>query len=85
MPPLFLFVCIHLLDRPMNHCSFFYLVPNNSSDFVRRFVESLLITHTECKLNTAGRLSLTTEMDMNNPLAHGLWYETLVRPLFPRF
>ena len=33
-----------------------FLVPENASETVRRFVESLFITHTEAKLNTSGRL-----------------------------
>ena len=64
-----------------------YLVPEDCADFVRHFVESLLITHTECKLNTAGHLPSTAMMDhhqysLSNPLAHGLWFEKLVHPMF---
>lgn len=61
-------------------------MPENCSDVVRRFIESLLITHTECNLNTAGQLAATTLMDSplrrrSNPLAHGLWYEQLIHPV----
>ena len=58
-------------------------MPDNCSDFVRRFVESLLITHTECNLNTAGHLAFMVDKDYlsrDNPLAHDLWYEKLIHP-----
>ena len=65
-------------------------MPENCSDFVRRFVESLLITHTECNLNTAGQLATTAMLDDNNrrrhnPLAHGLWYEKLIHPIISSY
>lgn len=55
--------------------SFFYcfcvVVPLDVSDVVRRFIESLFITHTEAKLNTSGQLlraddETTTNNDQDN-------------------
>ena len=46
--------------------SFCYLVPIDASDAVRRFVETLFITHTEAKLNTCGRLLQEDDDDDNN-------------------
>ena len=58
-----------------------FLVPENCSNFVRRFIESLLITHTECNLNTAGQLGADSHDHLrSNPLAHGLWYEQIIHP-----
>ncbi len=80
---LFSFVCTHQNLSSKCLFSFFILVPNNCSDFIRRFVESLLIIHTECNLNTAGQLAMTDRNNhrvLSNPLAHGLWYEQLIHP-----
>lgn len=63
---------------------FLLLVPDDGGELLRRFVEALLITHAETKLNAAGHL---TRYDRNyqrivsrNPLAHGLWLDGLIRP-----
>ncbi len=44
---------------------FFNLVPVDATEIVRKFVESLFITHTEANLNTSGRL-LSSENNNNN-------------------
>ena len=62
----------------------FFLVPEDCSELLQRFIEALLITHAETKLNTAGHL---TRYDRDyqriisrNPLAHGLWVDGLIHP-----
>ncbi|CAF4755452.1 unnamed protein product, partial [Rotaria sp. Silwood2] len=54
--------------------------PENASNGLRRFIESLFITHAQTKLNTLGHL------DDENSLIHvectdELCYENLVRPM----
>jgi hypothetical protein len=51
---------------------------------MRRFVEALLITHSESNLNIAGHL-LDSHADYRrmidpNPLAHGIWLHGLAHP-----
>lgn len=76
-----LFVCMFLfLFYSLCFLSNISLVPDHAADFVRRFIESLLITHTESKLNTAGHLA--PEMKRDHRLAHGQWIEQLIRPSF---
>ncbi|CAF1297292.1 unnamed protein product, partial [Adineta steineri] len=47
-------------------------------DIVRRFVESLFITHTETRLNTAGRL-LRNDDDNENENEYPLSIEAQIR------
>ncbi|CAF4680941.1 unnamed protein product, partial [Rotaria sp. Silwood2] len=56
------------------------VLPENASNGLRRFIESLFITHAQTKLNTLGHL------DDENSLIHvectdELCYENLVRPM----
>ncbi len=61
------------------------LVPDECSHELRRFIETLFITHAETKLNIIGRLthqgawpsSLATTFDHSN---RGAWCHKLVRP-----
>jgi hypothetical protein len=68
----------------MNAIPIFILVPDECSDLLRRFVEALLSTHAETKLNTAGHLAHYDKdyqrIIGRNPLAHGQWLDGLVHP-----
>ena len=60
------------------------IVPDDCSVLMRRFVEALLITHSESNLNIAGHL-LDSHADYRrmidpNPLAHGIWLHGLAHP-----
>jgi hypothetical protein len=48
----FLYNCIIKIPTEYLNCLTLCVVPVDASDIVRRFVESLFITHTETKLNT---------------------------------
>ena len=48
------------------------LVPVDTTEIVRRFVESLFITHTETKLNTSGRLLHVCTDNDNNQNSHSI-------------
>jgi hypothetical protein len=43
---------------------YFFVVPANSSNVLRRFLEALFITHTEAQLNTDGHLDKLLFPDM---------------------
>jgi hypothetical protein len=58
---------------------YYHLVPNNTSNALRRFIEALFITHAETKLNTLGHLDAdhsTIHIESTDKLC----YENLVRP-----
>ena len=68
----------------MNVIPIFIIVPAGCSDLLRRFVEALLITHAETKLNTADHLAHYDKdyqrIISRNSSAHGQWLDGLVRP-----
>ena len=72
-------------DRdPLNiHNMYFYnaaivaVVPDHCSDAVKKFIESLFITHAECQLNKDGRL-INQQISHDYP-ARGHWYRGLIR------
>lgn len=87
MPRCFLSVS-SINTRLFDDVRIFSLVPIDGGDFVRHLVEALLITHAECRLNTAGYLASQAILDaaggpLPNPLAHDLWLPKLVRPSHP--
>ena len=53
---------------------FYFLVPNNASKLFRKLIESLLITHAECKLNQTGHLvpDQSSNVNPNRPLEN-IW------------
>ena len=53
------------------------VLPDSCSELLRQLIESLLITHTECKLNELGHL--VGAMSPPDPTAHGLWCANLTR------
>lgn len=64
--------------------SSFILVPDDCSSLLRRFVEALLITHSESNLNIAGHLLHSQadyrRMTSDNPLARSIWLDGLTHP-----
>jgi hypothetical protein len=57
-------------------------VPNPCSETLRRLIESLFITHAECKLNQTGHLIQNISIQIDNTSynrAHA--YNRLLRPL----
>ncbi len=55
---------------------FFFLVPDHVSKLFRKLIESLLITHAECKLNETGHLLSASRQSSNvnpNRLLENIW------------
>jgi hypothetical protein len=59
----------------------YFLVPDNSSKLFRKLIESLLITHAECKLNEIGNM-IQTNTNPNRAL-RGTWCANLIRRPLP--
>ncbi len=55
----------------------FFLVPSKSSDLFHLFIESLFITHAECKLNEIG--DLVYEKSDPNSALNNTWCASLTR------
>ncbi|CAF1659763.1 unnamed protein product [Rotaria magnacalcarata] len=61
------------------------VLPNNTSDTLRRLIEALFITHTETKLNTIGHLDqLVSSKEINTIsfVEDDIWCEDLIRRKF---
>ena len=55
-------------------------MPDNVSKLFRKLIESLLITHAECKLNQTGRLTDTNSSNINpNQAFEQVWCANLTR------
>ena len=55
-------------------------MPDNVSKLFRKLIESLLITHAECKLNQTGRLTDTNSSNINpNQALEQVWCANLTR------
>ena len=61
--------------------SFLYLVPENCSHELRRFIEALFITHAETHMNTIGRITHQGLWPTGGrrQAMRRTWFETLVR------
>jgi hypothetical protein len=58
--------------------SLYCIVPHDASHTVRRFVESLFITHTEAKLNTSGHLLQQQDESNTSNYVHPMSYEAKI-------
>jgi hypothetical protein len=63
--------------------SFCFLVPDNCSELFQQVIESLFITHAECKLNEWGHL--VSESIIPKSELHGPWCANLTRHLLSSF
>ena len=80
MPTLWLSVCdlfFEILLVQISLFIFYSLVPDNISELFQQLIESLLITHAECKLNDIGHL-VYDNSDPNRTL-QGSWCANLTR------
>ena len=80
MPTLWLSVCDLFFEILLVQISLFlsyYLVPDTTSELFQQLIESLLITHAECKLNDIGHL-VYDNADPNRTLP-GSWCANLTR------
>ena len=55
-----------------------HLVPDNASELFGQLIESLFITHAECKLNQSGHL-VNENIDRNRHAFQGSWCTNLTR------
>lgn len=81
-----IFICKFLSFLFNIHFLFFVLVPDNCSTLLSEVIESLLITHAECKLNTTGHLYLNPHLTLETMrlIKNPSWFKNLLgRPLNP--
>ncbi len=74
-------VCKYFISLWQIHFSISYLGPDKCSELFRHLIESLLITHAECKLNDIGHLDYEN-FDPNSAL-HSSWCANLTDCLLP--
>ena len=72
---------INVHNLQFHHAAIVAVLPDDSSNVVKKFVESLFITHGECRLNKDGRL--TNQHFFHDYLARSEWYRDLTRPPLP--
>ena len=73
-------VCKLTLSLTICLSMFIVLVPDTCSRHLRRFIESLFVTHTETKLNLLGRLIYRYPYVIFDSTHRGNWCVNLIRP-----